>query len=122
MHEFFRFVGSDNGDFDADRLDSELKDSTERAITKKEWEALSEIDLYHLYEEYERERVTLQRHIGGLSALVRSQISDGESEDSSGTTNDNEDDRSLQLFLQPFEQAIKRLPQLSGFFQPADPS
>jgi hypothetical protein len=120
LHEYTGFEGLDDEDFDADRLDTELKDSTKRPMSKQEWEALSDIDRRHLYEDYERERVTLQRHVGGLSALVCSQILGREFEHSFGTTNDNEDDRSLQLFLQSFEQAIKRLPQLSGFFhQPA---
>ncbi|KAH0195489.1 hypothetical protein KCU99_g10043, partial [Aureobasidium melanogenum] len=120
IHEYIGFEGLDDGDPDADRLDSELKDSTERPMSEQEWEALSDNDRRHLYEDYERERVTLQRHIGGLSALVLSQILGEESEHSFGTTNDDEDDHSLQLFLQSFEQAIKRLSQLSGFFhQPA---
>jgi hypothetical protein len=71
-------------------------------------------------DDYERERVDLQRHIGRLSTLVRSHVLSGEFENSSGTTNDKDDDHSIQLFLQSFEQAMKRLPQLSGFsHQPA---
>lgn len=120
MHEYVGFEGLDDGDPDADRLDSELEDSTKRPMSKHEWEALSDIDRRHLYEDYERERATFQRHIGGLSALVRSQILGEDSEHAFGTTSDNEDDHLVQLFLQSFEQAIKRLPQLSGFFhQPA---
>jgi hypothetical protein len=120
MHEYIGFEGLDDDDFDANRLNNELRKSTESPMSKQEWEALSDIDRRHLYEDYERERVTLQQHIGGLSALVRSQILDGEAEDSSGTTNNNEDDHLVQLFLRSFEQAIKRLPHLPGFFhQPA---
>lgn len=120
MYVYIGFEGLDDGDPDADRLDSELQDPTKRPMSKHEWEALSDIDRRHLYEDYERERVTLQRHIGGLSALVLSQILGRRSEHPFGTTNDNGDDHSLKLFLQSFEQAIKRLPQLSGFsHQPA---
>ncbi|KAG9683347.1 hypothetical protein KCV03_g10158, partial [Aureobasidium melanogenum] len=120
MHEYIGLEGLDDDDLDAARLDNELRGYTGWPMSKQEWEALSNIDRRHLYENYERERVTLQQHIGGLSALVGCQVLGGEAEDSSGTTNDNEDDRSPRQFLQSFEQAIKRLPQLSGFYhQPA---
>jgi hypothetical protein len=120
VHEYIGLEGLGDDDLDAHRLDNEFREYTGSPMSKQEWEALSNIDRRHLYEDYERERVTLQQHIGGLSALVRFQVLGGEAEDSSGTTNDNEDDRSPRLFLQSFEQAIKRLPQLSGFYhQPA---
>jgi hypothetical protein len=120
VHEYVAPEGLDDDDFDVSRSEYGIDRLTERPMHKQEWEALSNIARRHLYDDYERERVDLQRHIGRLSTLVRSHVLSGEFENSSSTTNEKDDDHSIQLFLQSFEQAMKRLPQLSGFsHQPA---
>jgi hypothetical protein len=120
VHECVAPEGLDDDDFDVSRSEYRTDKLTERPMPKQEREGLSNIARRHLYDDYERERVDLQRHIGRLSTLVRSHVLSEEFEKSSGTTHDNDDDHLVQLFLQSFEQAIKRLPQLSGFsHQPA---
>lgn len=59
--------------------------------------------------------MALQRHSRGLGALVCSRILGEDLEGSSSTTNDNNDDQSVDKFLQAFEQALKQLPRLSNF-------
>jgi hypothetical protein len=103
VHEYVAPEGSDDDDLDASRSEYGIDKLTERPMSKQEWEALSNIAQRHLFDDYERERVDLQRHIGGLSALVRSHVLSGDFENSSGTTNAKDDDHSVQLSLQSFE-------------------
>ncbi|KAG9628270.1 hypothetical protein KCU64_g17931, partial [Aureobasidium melanogenum] len=115
VYEYIVPEGLDDDGHDDSKSDYEVKAPTESPMSKQEWEALSDIARRHLYEDYERQRVALQRHIGRLGIFIRARILGEEFDDPSGTTNDKNDDRLARIFLQTFEQALKGLSRLSGF-------